>query len=279
MIKIITDSSASLKKQTAEELGITVLPLNLIIEGQSYLDGIEITNEEFYERLDNVTELPKTSQILPEYFEREFNAVKESGDEAIVILISSELSGTYATACSVKETVGYDKVYVFDSLNALQGEQLLIFAACDMAKKGMSGEEIISELEKLRPRVRFISMVDTLKFLQMGGRLSSAKAFVGELLKVKPILIMENGKLVSAAKEIGVRRAMRKMKSLMDEDEPDPDYPVLYSYSKSPENLYQYLREVGVDENEVADKIGEISPVAGTHTGPNALAVMYVAKN
>ncbi|MBR3971322.1 MAG: DegV family protein, partial [Ruminococcus sp.] len=168
-VRIIVDSASDLAEGIAEK--VTVLPMTLRFGDTEYVDGVNITNKEFYEKLIESDELPTTSQIMPLAFEEAYRETIEAGEDVIVITISSKLSGTYQSACIAKEEVE-GNVYVVDSLSAAIGEGILVEYAVRLKEQGKSAAEIASALEEKRHNVRLIAMLNTLEYLKKGGRIS-----------------------------------------------------------------------------------------------------------
>lgn len=175
MVRILTDSTADLTHEDAAELGVIVVPLTLNFGEKHYLDGIDLSPEEFFEQLESAEKLPTTSQPTPEAFLKEFEAARDAGDEVVCVLLSSALSGTYQSAVIAREEADYDGIYLVDSKNVTLASQLLVRRAVDLARSGMSAAEIAEDLEKARERVHLFALVDTLKYLHKGGRLSAPR--------------------------------------------------------------------------------------------------------
>ena len=163
MVRILTDSTADLTHEDAAELGVIVVPLTLNFGEKHYLDGIDLSPEEFFEQLESAEKLPTTSQPTPEAFLKEFEAARDAGDEMVCVLLSSALSGTYQSAAIAREEADYDGIYLVDSKNVTLAAQLLVRRAVDLARSGMSAAEIAEDLEKARERVHLFALVDTLE--------------------------------------------------------------------------------------------------------------------
>ena len=161
-IKLLVDSCCDISQEEAKELGIRVIPILVSIDGEDYLDGINLSVDEFYEKLSTCKNLPKTSQINPYRYEEEFTKATENGDEVIYIALSSGCSGTYACAKLVSENFN-GKVHVIDSLNIATGQRMFVEYAMRLLKTNMSATEIVEELEKAKSRVRILAVVDTLE--------------------------------------------------------------------------------------------------------------------
>ena len=186
-VKLMIDSASDISKREADELGITLIPMIIGFGEEEYFDGVDLLPKQFYEKLVESNELPKTSQITAYRFEKEFKRLTANGDEVVAIVISSKLSGTYESARQAAGNFG-GKVFVVDSLNACIGERLLGQYALRLVKDGLSGAEIAKKLDEAKGKINVMAMVNTLEYLKKGGRVSPAVAFAGELLSIKPVV-------------------------------------------------------------------------------------------
>ena len=236
MIRIITDSTADFPQNEAQALGLRVIPLQVNIDGEMYRDGLDLEPESFYEMLAEAKNLPTTSQPSPEQFLTEFEQAKQAGDEVVCITLSGELSGTLQSAMIAREEVGYAPIHIVDSRNVTLAEQLLVRRACNLALAGLTAADITQDLEAARERIRLLAIVDTLKYLHKGGRLSGAAALAGGLLGVKPVVGITDGKLGMMGKARGMAGAYVALFKLIEEqggiDEAEP-YLVGYTGSRA----------------------------------------------
>ena len=198
MIKIVCDSMSDVPEIIIKKYDVEIVPLTVIFNGVEYIDGIDINNKQFYKMLRESEVMPKTSQVTYSQFKEVFEKYKD--DEVLYIGGSSSASGTYQSAVIAKND-GYENVHVFDTQNLSTGSALFVIKACEMREKGYSIEEIIENLNVLKGREELIASVDTLEYLKKGGRISSTKAMIGNLLSIKPILTVENG-LVSQKSQV-----------------------------------------------------------------------------
>ena len=203
MIRIITDSASDIGQN--ELKNVVVIPMNVTIEGVTYRDGIDITKDEFFEKLETSEVMPSTSLIPPQIFIDEYEKVKEAGDEAIVLPISAGLSGTYQSAVTAAED--FDNISVIETGLVTAPQKLLVLRALQLVDEGKNREEIVNTLEKEKTRIAVFASVDTLKYLHKGGRISKSTAIAGGLLNIKPILTLENGKLISIGKARGSKQS------------------------------------------------------------------------
>lgn len=279
MIKIITDSTSDIDLKYAKELNVEVVPLKVIIDGKEYKDRIDLQPEEFYDLLVNSQTLPSTSQPSPQDFVDLYETAKNNNDSVIVITLSSVISGTYQSANLAKDLVDYDDIYVIDSLGTTQMQRLLVLKAVALRNEGMNAQDLYTFLEAYKHRIRLFAFVDTLEYLYKGGRLSRTAATAGTLLKFKPIIGFDEGKLDVFAKARGTQKATAKIIDLIQQDgEMDLDEPICIGYTGSSDGLDKFentLREtLHFDET----LHGIVGPVIGTHAGPGARLIAYVKK-
>ena len=216
MIKIITDSSSDLPKETLEKYDITVVPLTITVNGQDYLEGIDLSPKEFFLKMFSSEELPKTSQPSPAAFAKAFSNFS-SEDELLCLTISSGLSGTYQSACMGKELAN-SNVTVFDTLAGSLGHGLQIIRAAELALKGYSIEEILTDLTVYRENMNILVLLDTLENIVKGGRLSKFQGSLAKILHIKVILErVEGGKVEILEKVRGKKRFQRRALEIIQE--------------------------------------------------------------
>ena len=208
MIRILTDSTADFSMADAAAMGVAMVPLTVSFGDAHYQNGIDLPLERFYDMLAAADKLPTTSQPSPELFLSHFLAAKAAGDTVICVLLSAALSGTCQSAEIAKEEAEYDNIYIVDSRSATLGLQLLVRRAVQRVAEGFSAMDIVADLETARTHLRLYAVVDTLKYLHKGGRLSGAVAIAGGLLGIKPVLSLDaRGKLDMVDKDL-LRRAV-----------------------------------------------------------------------
>lgn len=279
MIKIVTDSTAYLPEATVREHGIRVVPLYVHFGAEAFREGVELSNEEFYARLKEAPVLPTTSQPSAGEFEVVFRELAEAGHEIIAITISSKLSGTWNSAMAAKEMLPEADISVIDSLSTSVGLQLLVEAAVEATYNGASRQEIVDRTEESKNRMRILFVVDTLEYLAKGGRIGNAKAFMGTLLKVKPILALQAGAIEPLEQVRSKRKAQARMLELIEEYLGDNACQARVSIANAlvPEEAQmlclQLVERLGCAQPSMA----EIGPVIGTHTGPGVIGVAAFA--
>ena len=274
-VKIVVDSSVDLTPEVKAQ--VKTVALSVLFGEQEYKDGVTINPEKFYEMLVESETLPTTSQPTPAAFEDAYRELVEAGHEVLVITVASKLSGTYQSATiAASEFPG--KVLVLDSRSVAIGSALLTMSALKLAEEGLSAQEILEVLMEKRKKVRLYAMVDTLEYLKKGGRLSSAVAFVGGVLNLKPIISVVDGELQVVGKARGLKAAFSTLTKLCQEDGVDLAEPYMLGYTgSSDENLTKYLAENADLWSDDSQKL-IIGSAIGTHAGPGAVAVAFYAK-
>lgn len=280
MLRILTDSTADLPAALAQRMQVELVPLQVTFEnGETYRDGLDLSPDEFYQRLSECHKLPSTSQPSPESFEKAFAAARDAGDELIAILLSSKISGTYQSAQIAASLVDYDKIYLIDGLSATLGNQLLVRLAVELRDAGCPTGEIVSILETEKHNVRLLAVVDDLKYFRKGGRLSGAEAFAGAVLGIKPVVGMKDGQVALVGKARGMPGAYVALFKLLDQDgglDPDKRYLAGYTaHRRAVEPIQKYL--IG-NLHLPAAEVFHIGPVIGTHAGPGAAGIAYFVK-
>jgi len=281
MIKILVDSASDLELAEAEELGVTLAPLQVRFGNEEFLDGINLTHREFFEKLIERDELPQTSQINEFRFEKYFKELTENGDEVIAITISSKLSGT--NACAVKAAKKFGgKVRVVDSLNASIGERVLLNYALTLIKSELSIDEIVQKLESSRQKIQVLAVLGTLKYLRKGGRISSVAAFAGEMLSIKPVVSVIKGEVKLVGKAVGSKKGNNLLNQLVEKcGGIDFEKPYTLGYSGlSDDYLKKYLHDSEKLWKGHTDSVPYymIGSTIGTHIGPGGIAVAFFAK-
>lgn len=275
-IRIITDSTSDIPIENQALLGIDIVPLSVIFEEKKYTDGIDLKKEQFYEMLSNSTTLPTTSQVNPDEFEVLFKSYIDAGDTVVGIFISSKLSGTYQSAVIAKETLGSDQIFIVDSKSATFGLALLVYEAIKMRDQNAGAEQIYAALNELSGRVKFYAVVNTLKYLKMGGRLSSSAAILGGVLHIKPLVSIIDGEVKSVAKERGQKAAFAWILDKLKKDAPDMQYPCVAGHSNDPAVMEDFVTYITGAVNIARPAICEIGCVIGTHSGPGCVGLAYI---
>lgn len=273
MIKVITDSTADLPQWAIEEYDIEVLPLSVSFGSETYLDGVELTGERFFDKLAKSKSFPTTSQISPGVFLETFQKYRDY-DMVIYIGLSSELSGTFNAATFAAEE--FDNVLVFDSKLATFALGFLVISFCRRIHRIKSKEIAEKYLHIAKNLLQSYFIVDTLEYLVKGGRLSRMKGMVGTVLKLKPVLTLSRGKLEPMSSERGRIKAMNVLIEKLREDFPTRKIPILGLYHALDQGGLEQLKNLIFREFEVQEIIeGEVGSVVGTHAGPGCIAMSY----
>lgn len=282
MIRIITDTASDFTPEEAMEQNITLLPIPIQFGEVSYLDKYELTADEFYRRLIESDDLPKTSQITPYTFMKEFEKVQEAGDSAVVIIMSGELSNTAQNA--MQAALDFDNIYVVDSKNVTIGEYCLILLALRLREEGMEAKAIADELLKQRDRIRVIALLDTLEYLKKGGRISATTAWAGGLLAIKPVVSVTDGKVLVVGKARGSRNGNNMLMELVEKSGGiDFSFPYRLGYSGLERSLLdKYISDSkklweGHSEDTLLPVL-QIGCTIGTHIGPGTVALAFFAE-
>lgn len=278
MVHIITDSTCDILKDEQERMNITVIPLVVNFGSEMYKDGIEITNKEFYEKLEKVQSLPTTSQVNPAEFEEAFQKVINNGDEVVAILVSSELSGTYQSAFIAMGMVSTESIHLVDSLSASFGLSLLVKEAVKLRDAGHNGKEIAEIIQGLSKRIKLFAVIDTLKYLKMGGRLSATSAMIGSFLGIHPVAEVQNGKVVVIGKARSIKSGFRKLQECIERDPADFAYGFAFGHANAEDRLekcIEYLKPI-IDTEDILTR--NLGSVVGTHTGPGVIGIAYISK-
>lgn len=279
MIQIITDSTCDLSPELAETWGVRVIPLSVSFGDQTYTDGVTIDKPTFYSKLSEAEKLPTTSQPNPADMLEQMTPLLEQGDEIIGIFLSSKLSGTFQSATIAADMAESDRIYLVDSLNATFGMGLLVQIAVRLRDEGKTAAEIVATLEELKKRIRVIAFVDTLKYLQMGGRISAATAVVGNLLGINPLISIIDGAVESIGKARGRKAAYRHLKTMFEQETADLGYPVFFGHSNDPSAMTDLEAAIRpCFEHPAETYYAEIGSAIGTHVGPGAAGIAYIAK-
>lgn len=278
MVRIITDSTSDLTQEDGATLGVIVVPLTVHFGDETFRDGVDLSKKEFFDRLSTVDVLPTTSQVPPGEFTPLFQKYIDNGDEIVGIFISSRLSGTCQSADVARGLVCPDRIHIVDSMSATFQLGLLVFEAIRYRDAGKSAAEIAQLLRRLVPRVRLFAVVDTLKYLRMSGRISTATAFVGGLLGVTPIITIAGGIVESIGKTRGLKPGLKFIADQLRADPPDLSHTVVYGHINAPDSLRETVSYLSEQFSISSYQEMDIGITVGTHVGPGAAGIAYIAK-
>ena len=285
-VRIIADSASDISQELAKDWNITVLPLKVRFGDEEFLDGVTLSNREFYERLIETDEIPKTSQITPFEYRSHFEEAVKAGDQVVCFCLSSGVSGSFQSACVAAQEFEGD-VYVVDTQQFCISEAIIVERAVQMRDSGMDAAAIYAAIEEEKKDAHVLAIFNTLEYLKLGGRISAAAAFAGGLLSLKPVLTIEEG----VVKILGKARGSRNGNNMLTEFAEklggiDFDRPFCFGYTGfSDETLQKYIRDSArlyegktdlIDTNSF--RIAKVGATIGTYAGPGAIAVAFFSR-
>lgn len=278
-IRIVIDSTSDVTKEIIEKYNLIMVPLTVNFEDRSYLDKVELSTNEFFDKLIVSDKLPTTSQVTPGRFVEVFNKILEDGDEVLGIFLGSDLSGTYESAQIAKNMIDNERINLIDSRSVCLGTFSLILEAIELVDQNKSIDEIVETIENLKDRVELVVAVDTLKYLEKGGRLSKGQAIAGSILNIKPIITVKDSKVSVVDKVRGNNKILKWFDNWIKENEFDLTNKTVFLYHAQNEKRIKILREL-IEEKYTPENIiiSEVGPVIGTHTGPGVIAIGFLNK-
>ena len=279
-VRIVADSTCDLSFGMVQDLGITIVPLHIVLGEKEYLDGKDITPDKIYRWSDEHNDTPKTSAVgLREAMEA-LEVIQDTNDEIIVFTISEKMSVTAnAFRIAAEELELADRVTVIDSANLSTGIGLLVVEAAMMAKKGIPREKIVAEIERLKPMVRASFVVDTLTYLHRGGRCTGVAALAGGVLKLHPMIVVKDGAMEAGKKyrgkmEIVIKEYVKDLEPQIKAAKKDRIF-ITHSGRKSEvvSSVYNYLVKMDYFEEVIVTRAGG---VISSHCGPGTLGVLFI---
>ncbi len=274
MVRIVTDSTADLTPEQQRAAGITVVPLNVHFGDQVFRDHVDLTTDEFFRRLKASSQLPRTSQPAVGVFEEAFRTLRQNGDEIVSVHLSSKVSGTYNSALMAAKTAGEDAIEVVDSLSTSMALGFMALEGAKLARAGRDRKTVAEHLRALVPKARVICVVDTLTYLERGGRIGKARALLGSLLNVKPILQLKDGEVVPLGRARGRPQALSRLVELLERDGQVSQLAIMHGAATADA---EKLRERVASNYPGLDiLLTEIGAVLGTHTGPGVIGFTYL---
>lgn len=276
-IKLITDSTADLPIEVVKKYDIEVLPLVVNFEDRSYVDGVEITSEEFYQKMRQAKKLPTTSQVPMQTFQEAFTKYLKEYDFILGIFLSSDLSGTYQTGVMVAQEIDPERIHLIDSRQVTMALGVAVIEAAKKNAEQMPKDELVAYMEEFVRRIRLRAIVGSLENLRKGGRLSAAAALIGSALKIKPIIETKDGLVDVLHKARGDKNAFKWLLDMV-EAEADVNYPVVAGHSACEDRMSEMIAEV---EHRMDIKIEyrvQLGAVVGTHAGEGCFGIAYITK-
>jgi DegV family protein with EDD domain len=276
-VKIVTDSGADLPDQLAKELGITVVPIYVRFGEEVYRDRVTISEEEFYERLTHDPVYPSTTQPGPQDFLEAYQKLSADADGIVSIHISGKLSGTCNSALMARDMLeGGCPVEVVDSEKLTMSLGLIVIAAAEMAKAGESMDKIVEAAKQAIPETYLFFLLDTLEYLKRGGRIGKAKALLGSVLNLKPMLTMKDGELVPAGQARTRAKGIDKLFEYVKNAGNIQDLAVVYN--TTPDEAQALAERIGSVFDREKIRMARVGPGLGVHGGPGALLVAFRVK-
>lgn len=275
-IKIITDSTADLPKEVYEKYDIEVLPLLINFGEESYLDGVEITPEVLFERIEKEGSLPTTAQVIPNRFMDVYKKYLSEGYKIISIHISSVMSGTYQSACIAKDTLESEDIFVIDSQNVTAALGMLVLKAAILKEKGYGAEKIAEELDKVKYDIKSSLVFESLDNLVRGGRISKTAGIVGSVLGIKLMLEINDGTMVVTDKVRGTKKAIKKIIGDLERKDLDNDVPVILIQVDNPE--VTNALETYLIENKVNYILSPVGTTVCIHSGRKCCGLVFLNK-
>jgi DegV family protein with EDD domain len=274
VVRIVTDSTADLTPEQQRAAGITVVPLNVHFGDQVFRDHVDLTTDEFFRRLKASSQLPRTSQPSVGAFEEAYRKLLEGGDEIVSVHLSSKVSGTFNSALMAAQSVGDGKIDVVDSLSTSMALGFMALEAANLARAGRDRQTVAECLRGLVAKARVICVVDTLTYLERGGRIGKARALLGSLLNVKPILQLKDGEVVPLGRARGRPQALNRLVELLERDGKVSQLAIMHGAAKT--DAEQLRERVASTYPGVDIQLTEIGAVLGTHTGPGVIGFTYL---
>ena len=276
MIRLIIDSTADLTAQEIEDLGVTVIPMKVCVDDKEYLAGVTLQNKEFFDLLKKCKTLPHTTQINQDEYQNIIKPFLDKGEDVFVMSLSSGLSGSFNSLRLASEELNSAHLEIFDTQNVTLGFKVLVFEALKLIKSGVSLHELKAKMEELKQKCRLIAVVDNVKYLIKGGRLSLVAGIAVTALNIKPIVTIKNGKVVVLSKGIGYNHAIKNL--IKNLSNIDLEKSICIGHSNDLTRFEQFKKEIEKALNIKCEGCTGIGPIIGTHAGPGCVAIAYLEK-
>jgi DegV family protein with EDD domain len=277
VVRIVTDSTADLPAELASELGITVVPLIVFFGDDAYLDGVELDNSSFYQKLAASKELPRTSQPPPAAFQEAFQQLIDEGADGILsIHLSSKLSGTYQSACTARDSLPEEArkvpIEIIDSLSISVGMIYTLQNVARLAREGKNLDEVKAYAEDTLARTHILAVLDTLEYVRRSGRIGGASALLGNMLSFKPLISLKEGEVIALERPRTRGKAYARVAQMLTEME-----PIEYvGIAESNDEVGHQLKAVLQESYKGDLPIYRLGAALGTHTGPGTAAIAFV---
>ena len=277
-VHIITDSTSDISQREAEKLGIDVVPLHVNIDGVDYIDGLTISNQDFFKKLRTAKILPKTSAPSPGSF---LEVIKRypKDEEILIMTISSDASATHSSAKIAVEEADRDNIVLYDTRQATFGLLALVHVAIQFRDVGDNAKTIVEKVREVSKRIVVQAAFDDLRYLRMGGRIPFTLAVLGSVINMKPIITMQDGKIHSAAKIIGMQRALNHIVYNLADNNVDYSLPTFVGHTDNYEMFKRFTDLIKIHKPEFPlDREASVGLAVGTHAGPGCVAIVYFTK-
>jgi len=275
-LAIVTDSVSDISPKIAKELDIKVVPLTVIFGTEQFLDGIELSNAEFFKKLETDPNHPSTSQPSPEVFVKTYEKLLKKGYEILSVHVSAKLSGTINSAEQAIKAIDTNKIKIIDTRSASMAQGLVAMSAARAIKNVKSLDELADIAESTAKKTTVFVAMDTMEFLKRGGRIGKAKAMLGSILNIKPIITTNDGEIVPHSRARTIKKAISSM--INDMGDKDQIIEVAVLHSTTPDLAKDVMTQINAQNLNNAGTITEIGPVVGTHAGPGCLAIAFTTK-
>ena len=275
-LAIVTDSVSDISPKIAKELNIKVVPLTVIFGTEQFLDGIELSNAEFFKKLETDPNHPSTSQPSPEAFVKTYEKLLKEGYEILSVHVSAKLSGTINSAEQAIKAIDTNKIKIVDTGSASMAQGLVAMSAARAAKNTKSLDELANIAESTAKKTTVFVAMDTMEFLKRGGRIGKARAMLGSILNIKPIITTNDGEIVPHSRARTIKKAISSM--INDMGEKDQIIEVAVLHSTTPDLAKDVLIQINAQNLNNPGTITEIGPVVGTHAGPGCLSIAFTTK-
>ena len=276
MIRIVTDTASDITVEQAADMNIDLVPLDITFEDGPCPQNTESDFALFYQRLEKCENLPITSRPSPEAYLKIFEEAKAAGDEVLVLTLSSGLSGTCESALMAQKMANYNGVYVVDTHQAILTQRILVEHAFKMRDEGYGAREIADKITALRDKVVVCGVVDTLKYLQKGGRIPASLARIGTFLHIKPVIVLEDKILKTLGKARGREAGIAMLFKRMEQDGFNRAYPCYVGYTSNRVLVEKFQQQLIDRYGSLTTRMHPIGGIIGTHCGTDCIAVAYV---
>jgi len=273
-VKIVTDSASDIPAEIARGLGITIVPCNVHFGQNTYRDGVDLTGEEFFNKMATSPTLPTTSQPAVGVFEEVYRRLAQETDQIVSISLPKKLSATYNSALLAAQALPQLEIVIIDSTQVCMAQGWLAIIAARAARQGMGLAEIVALVEDTIPRLRLIALLDTLEYVQKGGRIGKASALLGTLLNVKPLIQVLDGEALPLENVRTRRKALQRLVEIVGDLGPLQEVAVMHANAPATaQQLVEMLAPLHPPERIL---VGQVGAILGTHAGPGAVGVACV---